>query len=80
MFTDNAEKHTYYALIGTEEEYLQAYGLTHHEEEHFNYINMILHSRTVQFLDRIADSTIEVRSTLPPPPPPPAETPKEIVD
>lgn len=41
--TDNTEKHTYYALTGSEEEYLQTYGLTYHEEEHFNYINMILH-------------------------------------
>ena len=56
--TDNAEKHTYHALTGSEEEYLQAYGLTYHEEEHFNYINMILHERTVQFLDHIADNKI----------------------
>lgn len=41
---------------------------------------MILHERTVQFLDHIADNKIEVKSTLPPPPPPPPETSKEIID
>jgi hypothetical protein len=75
-----AEKHIYHALTGSEEQYLQAYGLTYHEEEHFNYINMVLHQRTTHFLDRIADSSVDVRSTIPPPPPPPPATPKEIVD
>ena len=45
-------------MIGTEESYLQAYGLASHEEEHFNYINQILHERTVTFLDRIEKSAI----------------------
>ena len=75
-----AEKLTYSALKGSEEEYLQSYGLTYHEEEHFNYINMVLHQRTTQFLERIAENAVEVRSTLPPPPPPPPETSREIVE
>ncbi len=69
--TDVAEKHVYHAMIGSEEEYLQVYGLTYHEEEHFNYINQLLHSRTTQVLDRIAESKVDLKSTIPPPPPPP---------
>lgn len=58
VFVSNSEKHMYHGIIGNEEEYLQTYGLTYHEEEHFNYINQVLHERTVQFLDRIADNKI----------------------
>lgn len=52
-FCQKIEKNIYEGMIGTEESYLQAYGLASHEEEHFNYINQILHERTVTFLDRI---------------------------
>lgn len=41
--TDISEKHIYHAMIGSQEEYLQVYGLTYHEEEQFNYINQLLH-------------------------------------
>jgi hypothetical protein len=77
--TDVAEKHVYHAMIGSEEEYLQVYGLTYHEEEHFNYINQLLHSRTTQVLDRIAESKVELKSTIPPPPPPPPQVPSQII-
>jgi len=51
--TNLTEKLTYHAVVNTEEEYLQVYGLSFHEENGFNYINQLLHTRTTQVLDLI---------------------------